>query len=126
MLKQESQSILLTLGHSTHFLEAFIDLLKAHSVTRLIDGYTVPRSRHNPQFNDVTFSVALESSAGIHYTHSIGLGAGLAKRCVSRLRRLHADPGICRKSGGPYRAGKARVCRIDVRRGRNRGANIAR
>jgi len=72
-LKQDSQPIVLTVGHSTHPLEAFIDLLKAHSVTRLIDVRSVPRSRHNPQFNCDTFSVALES-AGIHYMHAIGLG----------------------------------------------------
>jgi uncharacterized protein (DUF488 family) len=72
-LKQESQPIVLTVGHSTHPLEAFIDLLKAHSVTRLIDVRTVPRSRHNPQFNRDTFSDALESS-GIRYMHVAGLG----------------------------------------------------
>jgi len=72
-LKQESQPIVLTVGHSTHPLEAFIDLLKAHSVTRLIDVRTVPRSRHNPQFNRDTFSDALESS-GIRYMHVVGLG----------------------------------------------------
>ncbi|MDD5319442.1 MAG: DUF488 domain-containing protein [Methylococcales bacterium] len=72
-MKPESQPIVLTVGHSTRPLEAFIDLLKAHSVTRLIDVRTVPRSRHNPQFDRDTFSVALESS-GIHYTHAIGLG----------------------------------------------------
>ena len=73
LLKQESQPIVLTVGHSTHPLEAFIDLLKAHSVTRLIDVRTVPRSRHNPQFNRDTFSDALESS-GIRYMHVAGLG----------------------------------------------------
>ena len=72
-MKQESQPIVLTVGHSTHPLEAFIDLLKAHSVTRLIDVRTVPRSRHNPQFNRDTFSDALESS-GIRYMHVAGLG----------------------------------------------------
>ena len=73
MLKQESHPIVLTVGHSTRPLETFINMLKAHSVNRLIDVRTVPRSRHNPQFNRDTFSVALES-AGIHYTHVAGLG----------------------------------------------------
>jgi uncharacterized protein (DUF488 family) len=48
-------------------------MLKAHSVNRLIDVRTVPRSRHNPQFNRDTFSDELESS-GIRYTHVAGLG----------------------------------------------------
>ncbi len=42
-------------------------------MTRLIDVRTVPRSRHNPQFNRDTFSNALEF-AGIRYTHVAGLG----------------------------------------------------
>lgn len=72
-LKREPQPIVLTIGHSTRPLAAFIDLLKTHSVTCLIDVRTVPRSRHNPQFNCDTFSEALES-AGIRYKHAIGLG----------------------------------------------------
>ena len=73
MLKPESQPVVLTVGHSTRPLETFINLLKAHAVTRLIDVRTVPRSRHNPQFNQDTFSDALES-VGIRYTHAVGLG----------------------------------------------------
>lgn len=72
-MKQESQAIVLTVGHSTRPLETFINMLKAHSVTRLIDVRTVPRSRHNPQFNRDTFPEALES-CGIRYTHDAGLG----------------------------------------------------
>lgn len=72
-MKQESQVIVLTVGHSTRPLETFINMLKAHSVTRLIDVRTVPRSRHNPQFNRDTFPEALESS-GIRYMHAAGLG----------------------------------------------------
>ena len=48
-------------------------MLKTHSVNRLIDVRTVPRSHHNPQFNRDTFSDELESS-GIRYTHVAGLG----------------------------------------------------
>ena len=40
---------MLTIGHSTRSLEEFIRLLKTHSVTRVVDVRTVPRSRHNPQ-----------------------------------------------------------------------------
>ena len=42
--------LVLTIGHSTRSSEAFIDLLRANSVTRVVDVRTVPRSRHNPQF----------------------------------------------------------------------------
>lgn len=65
--------VVLTVGHSTRPLEEFIALLQAHSVTSLIDVRTVPRSRHNPQFNRDELQVALEA-AGIGYAHVAGLG----------------------------------------------------
>jgi uncharacterized protein (DUF488 family) len=78
---ERSAMIVLTVGHSTRPLEEFIDVLKAHSVTRLADVRTVPRSRHNPQFNRDTLPGALER-AGIGYTHLAGLGG---------LRRARPD-----------------------------------
>jgi uncharacterized protein (DUF488 family) len=100
MVKQKLQPVVLTVGHSTRPLGDFIALLAAHSVNRLIDVRTVPRSRHNPQFNRDTLPVPL-GVAGIRYAHVAGLGGlrqthpespeyGLAKRFLSGLRRLHA------------------------------------
>lgn len=63
----------LTVGHSTRPLPEFIDLLKAHGVTRLVDVRTVPRSRHNPQYDRATLPGAMQS-AGIGYQHEAGLG----------------------------------------------------
>ncbi|MFA7171942.1 MAG: DUF488 domain-containing protein [Kiritimatiellia bacterium] len=63
----------LTIGHSTHPLAEFIQLLQAHSVMRVVDVRTVPRSRHNPQFNRDTLPAALQA-AGIGYVHMPGLG----------------------------------------------------
>jgi len=68
-----SPPLVLTLGHSTRSLVEFVALLTAHSVERLVDVRTVPRSRHNPQFNRDTFPSALEV-AGIRYSHIAGLG----------------------------------------------------
>jgi uncharacterized protein (DUF488 family) len=62
-----------TVGHSTRTLEELIELLRAHGVTRLVDVRTVPRSRHNPQFNRDTLPDALRA-AGIAYVHMPGLG----------------------------------------------------
>jgi len=73
MAKQDSQSVVLTVGHSTRPLVEFMALLAIHSVTRLIDVRTVPRSRHNPQFNRDSFPAALEAD-GISYEHVAGLG----------------------------------------------------
>jgi len=43
--------VVFTIGHSTRPIEDFIRLLKEHRVQRVIDVRTIPRSRHNPQFN---------------------------------------------------------------------------
>ena len=63
----------MTIGHSTRTLEEFIGLLKAHGATRVVDVRTVPRSRHNPQFNKVSLPRALKK-AGLGYIHLPGLG----------------------------------------------------
>ena len=63
----------LTVGHSTRTLAAFVELLQAHKVKRVIDVRTVPRSRHNPQFNSESLPEAL-SATGIAYRHLPGLG----------------------------------------------------
>ena len=55
-------------------------LLSAQAVTRLVDVRTVPRSRHNPQFNAESLPAALEA-VGIAHEHAPGLGG---------FRRTHA------------------------------------
>jgi uncharacterized protein (DUF488 family) len=64
---------LLTIGHSNRPLREFLDMLKAHGVELLADVRTVPRSRHNPQFNRETLPLAL-GAEGIGYEHMPGLG----------------------------------------------------
>jgi len=65
--------VILTIGHSTRPASEFIRILKAHQVKRLVDVRTVPRSRHNPQFNRTELSAALHS-ARLHYRYMPGLG----------------------------------------------------
>lgn len=62
-----------TIGHSTRPLAEFIHLLQAHGITRVVDVRTIPKSRHNPQFNKDTLPLALEQ-AGVGYVHLAGLG----------------------------------------------------
>ena len=69
----KTPSVVLTIGHSTRTLEVFLHLLQAHGVTRLVDVRTIPRSWHNPQFNQETLPDALRAS-GISYQHIAGLG----------------------------------------------------
>src|SRR5450759_2727779 len=71
--RYDSSHDVFTIGHSTRTLDAFISLLQAHSVTMVVDIRTVPRSRHNPQFNNETLPGNLRT-AGIGYTHMLGLG----------------------------------------------------
>lgn len=63
----------LTIGHSTRPIDDFIAMLTAHGVGEIVDVRTIPRSRHNPQFNRERLPGALEK-AGIGYVHMAGLG----------------------------------------------------
>ncbi|HEX5221341.1 MAG TPA: DUF488 domain-containing protein [Verrucomicrobiae bacterium] len=63
----------MTIGHSNRTLDEFIRLLTAHEVSRVVDVRTVPRSRHNPQFNKASLPRALKK-AGLSYVHRPGLG----------------------------------------------------
>ena len=71
--QSRGQVIVFTVGHSTRTITAFIRLLRAHGVQRVIDVRTMPRSRHNPQFNRDRLSPALHR-ARIDYRHVPGLG----------------------------------------------------
>jgi uncharacterized protein (DUF488 family) len=69
----EPSPIVLTIGHSTHSLEEFIGPLQAHGATCVVDVRTVPRSRHNPQFDKTSLPRSL-NIAGLGYVHMPGLG----------------------------------------------------
>jgi len=62
-----------TVGHSTLPIDRFIDLLKTYGIELLADIRTVPRSRHNPQFNSDALPDALRRQ-GIEYAALPGLG----------------------------------------------------
>jgi uncharacterized protein (DUF488 family) len=81
MPSDEIRLTVFTIGHSTRPIAEFIRLLKAHRVQRVVDVRTIPRSRHNPQFNRDELSPALHRGK-IHYTHMPGLGG---------LRRARPD-----------------------------------
>jgi uncharacterized protein (DUF488 family) len=65
--------IVKTIGHSTHTIDEFIHLLQLHEITLVVDVRSIPRSRHNPQFNKDELSAHLKS-AGICYVHMLELG----------------------------------------------------
>lgn len=62
-----------TVGHSTHPIEEFVLILEAHGVDRIVDVRTVPKSRHNPQFNEAELRSTLPA-AGIDYRRIEALG----------------------------------------------------
>jgi uncharacterized protein (DUF488 family) len=66
-------SVVYTIGHSARPIEEFIGLLKENGIACVLDIRTVPRSRHNPQFNRDTLPDTL-AAAGIAYRHIAGLG----------------------------------------------------
>jgi hypothetical protein len=70
-----------TIGHSTRPIDEFIEILRANGVKQVMDIRTIPRSRHNPQFNGETLAASLRA-AGIRYVHLKELGG---------LRRARAD-----------------------------------
>jgi uncharacterized protein (DUF488 family) len=65
--------VVMTIGHSTRPAKEFIHLLQMHDVKRLVDVRSIPRWRHNPQFNRAQLSPALHS-ARLHYRYMPGLG----------------------------------------------------
>jgi uncharacterized protein (DUF488 family) len=74
-LQDESfpEGAVFTVGHSTLPIEDFIAVLDAYGIETLADIRTVPRSRHNPQFNGDALAEALQRQ-GIDYVAMPGLG----------------------------------------------------
>jgi uncharacterized protein (DUF488 family) len=72
-MSKESEVTVYTIGHSTRTTEEFIELLKAFLINMVVDVRTVPRSRHNPQFNKETLPNTLKSHE-IKYIHMPEIG----------------------------------------------------
>jgi uncharacterized protein (DUF488 family) len=62
-----------TIGHSTLPINRFLNVLRTYGIETLADIRTVPRSRHNPQFNADALADALTAS-GIDYLSMPALG----------------------------------------------------
>ena len=67
------EGAIFTVGHSTLPIERFIALLHTYGITCLADIRTVPRSRHNPQFNGDALGNALKAES-IEYISLPALG----------------------------------------------------
>jgi uncharacterized protein (DUF488 family) len=62
-----------TIGHSTHPIGEFVEILRANEITRIADVRRFPGSRANPQFNPDALRASLEEN-GIGYTPMPELG----------------------------------------------------
>jgi uncharacterized protein (DUF488 family) len=69
----EQKTVVFTIGHSTRSLPEFIEILKTYKIKKVVDIRTIPKSRHNPQFNGDTLRESLKP-AKIGYLHMKGLG----------------------------------------------------
>lgn len=76
-----------TIGHSTHPIERFTELLRMHGITALCDVRSRPYSRMNPQFNREELKDVL-NSAGIKY---VFLGKELGARTDDRSCYRHGQ-----------------------------------
>ncbi len=68
-----SKGTVFTVGHSTLPIERFVALLASYGIDCLADVRTVPRSRHNPQFNADALAASL-GAAAIEYVPMLALG----------------------------------------------------
>ena len=63
----------MTIGHSTHPIERFVELLERNGIACLVDVRTVPKSRRMPWFAGESLA-SLLPAAGIEYVHEKRLG----------------------------------------------------
>lgn len=84
-----------TIGHSTLPIEQFIAILNSYGIRHLVDIRTVPRSRHNPQFNGTALDESLKV-AGVEYSARPALGG------LRHARKDSANAGWRNKSFRGY------------------------
>lgn len=79
--------VIYTVGHSTHQIDYFLELLKEYSINCLIDVRSVAASSYNPQYNKEPLSNFLKNN-GITYLH-------FAEEFGAR----HTDPDLLDEEG---------------------------
>lgn len=87
----------LTIGHSNHEIETFVDLLRQYGVSALADVRSVPASRRFPQYDQAALRAILEA-AGVRYVF-LGDGFGARPRDAACYSGGRADFDRIRASG---------------------------
>ena len=78
---------ILTLGHSTHPIERFLELLRSADVAAIADVRRYPASRRNPQFDAAALAASLEQVGVDHEWFGEELGG---RRTLGRADRPSA------------------------------------
>ena len=102
----EAGGTVLTIGHSTHALDAFIALLRRHEVSAVADARSAPYSRFNPQFNREPLAEALGSEAIRYVFLGDALGGRSDDPACYEDGRIRYDRVAATKS---FRSGLTRV-----------------
>ena len=71
--KNQDANTVFTIGHSTRPFDKFLEILESFHIEMVADVRTIPKSRHNPQFNMDVLKGGLEAQ-GVGYIHMAGLG----------------------------------------------------
>jgi uncharacterized protein (DUF488 family) len=75
-MKNNTESpVIYTIGHSTHSLTYFLELLNTHDIVCVADVRSVPASRYNPQFNQVPLAAFLKKQGKIYLPFGAEFGA---------------------------------------------------
>ena len=69
----KNNAIFYTIGHSTRSVDEFIAILNIYKIQTVFDVRTIPKSRHNPQFNKEQLNKTLKKR-NIGYQHLELLG----------------------------------------------------
>lgn len=72
---------LFTVGHSTHSIEKFVELLKRHEIRAVADVRSSPYSQYNPQYNRELLQKTLKE----HSIYYVFLGDELGARRTERV-----------------------------------------
>ena len=79
--------VVYTIGHSSHPIEYFVELLKTFSIDLVIDVRSVAASSYNPQYNKEPLQFQLEKNQ-ISYLH-----------CGAEFGARHTEPALLDKEG---------------------------
>lgn len=87
-MKSATHPTIYTIGHSTHNLHDFINMLQSFNIRNLVDIRNFPGSRKFPQFNKEPLDNSLREH-GIHYLHLQELGGRRKVQKDSKNNRWH-------------------------------------